>query len=103
MTATANGTYPLNAMILGGRQVHAGDDYIVSLLTPKQVRDVAAAAYPLTRETLAAGYARIDVEDYGPHYGDEDFTYTWSNFGDLKIFFHRSADDEQHVIFTVGQ
>ena len=31
-----NGTYPLNAMILGGRQVREADDYIVSPLTPKQ-------------------------------------------------------------------
>jgi len=29
----ANGTYPLNACVLGGEQLHRGDEYIVSLLT----------------------------------------------------------------------
>lgn len=98
-----NGTFPLNAVILGGTQVHEGDDYIVSLLTPDQVREVAGAAAEVDQATLRAGYDRIDVDDYGPEFGDEDFAYTWSNYSDLVTFFQRSAEAGQHVIFTVDQ
>jgi hypothetical protein len=98
-----NGTFPLNAVILGGAQVHEGDDYIVSLLTPEQVREVARAAADVDQATLRAGYDRIDVEDYGPEFGDEDFAYTWSNYSDLVPFFQRAAEAGQHVIFTVAQ
>ncbi|WP_344669458.1 YfbM family protein [Catenulispora yoronensis] len=98
-----NGDYPLNTVIFGGRQLYEGDDYIVSLLSPKQVRDVADATATVDRDKLAAGYGRIDVEDYGPQYGDEDFAYTWSNFVELVAFFKRSAASGLHVIFTVGQ
>jgi hypothetical protein len=98
-----NGTFPLNAVILGGAQVYEGDDYIVSLLAPEQVREVAGAAAEVDQATLRAGYDRIDVEDYGPEFGDEDFAYTWSNYTDLVTFFHRAAETGQHVIFTVAQ
>ena len=49
-------------MILGGAQVYEGDDYIVSLLTPEQVREVAGAAAEVDQATLRAGYDRIDAE-----------------------------------------
>ncbi|MFC5647472.1 DUF1877 family protein, partial [Kitasatospora cinereorecta] len=48
-------------MILGGVQVHEGDDYIVSLLTPDRVRDVADAMAGVGREALKAGYDCIDI------------------------------------------
>jgi hypothetical protein len=98
-----NGTFPLNAVILGGAQVYEGDDYIVSLLTPEQVREVAGAAAEVDQATLRAGYDRIDAEDYGPEFGDEDFAYTWSNYSDLVTFFQRAAEAGQHVIFTAAQ
>ncbi|MEV6677383.1 DUF1877 family protein [Streptomyces erythrochromogenes] len=98
-----NGTYPLNAVIMGGVQLHEGDDCIVSLLTPGRVRDVADAVADVGREVLKAGYDRIDGEDYGPNLGHEDFAYVWANFADLVVFFRQASDAESHVIFTVGQ
>ena len=98
-----NGRYPLNAAVLGGRQLHDAEDYIVSLLTPEQVRDVADALAHVSRETLHIGYVSIDPEEYGPEFGDEDFEYTWANFADLAAFFQRSAHAQAHVIFTVDQ
>lgn len=59
----ANGTYPLNATILGGQQLHDGDDYIISLLTPDQVTDVAVALAAVDRDMLWTGYQRIDPDD----------------------------------------
>ena len=51
-----NGVYPLNAAILGGRQLYEADDYIVSLLTPTQVHDVAEAVAAITENQLRTGY-----------------------------------------------
>lgn len=98
-----NGFYPLDAAVLGGRHLHEGRDYIVSLLAPDQVRDVARALAEVSGETLRASYLALDQDDYGPEFGDEDFQYTWDNFTDLVSFFHRSALAGSHVIFTVDQ
>lgn len=99
----ANGTYPLNAVILGGRQLYEGDDYIVSLLTPAQVNDVATALVEVDRDTMWTSYQHIDPDDYGINYGLGDFDYTWANFADLLSFFRRAAEAGKHVIFTVDQ
>src|SRR5262249_33050119 len=38
-----NGPYPLNHCVLGPRQLYEGDDYVVSLVSADEVRDVANA------------------------------------------------------------
>lgn len=98
-----NGTYPLNAVILGGRQLYEGDDYIISLLTPDQVKDVATALAEVDRDLMWTGYQRIEPDEYGVNYGGDDFDYLWANFADLPAFFRRAADAGRHVIFTVDQ
>ncbi|MGC1211521.1 MAG: YfbM family protein [Micromonospora sp.] len=98
-----NGDYPLNAVILGGRQLYEGEEYIVSLLTPEQVCDAANVLTVVSRERLRAGYEAIDVADYGPEFGDEDFEYTWENFTGVIAFFERAAQSGRHVVFTVDQ
>jgi hypothetical protein len=95
-----NGAYPLNAVILGGRLLHEGEDYIVAYLTPAQVRDVAAALAGVDRARLRTGYDRIDDEDF-EYADDDDFDYTWSGFADLPPFFAAAASAGRHVIVTV--
>jgi hypothetical protein len=97
-----NGQYPLNAVILGGRLLYEGDNYIISLLTPDQVSDVAKALAEVDRDRLWAGYQSISQDEY-IDYGTEDFEYTVANFADLPPFFRRAADAGRHVIFTVDQ
>jgi len=55
----ANGTYPLNACVLGGEQLHRGDGYIVSLLRPEQVRAVADALASIDAKWLRNRYFAI--------------------------------------------
>lgn len=98
-----NGEYPLNATILGGRQLYEGDDYIVSLLAPHQVRDVAESLALVDRDRLLTGYRSIDVDDYGGDIGDQDFEYTWTNFTKVAAFFRRAANAGRHVVFTVDR
>ena len=98
-----NGEYPLNVVILGGRQLYEGAEYIASLITPGQVRDAAGALARTSREGLRAGYGAINAADYGPEFGDEDFDYTWESFTDVVAFFRRAALADSYVIFTVEQ
>ena len=39
----AGGSYPLNHVILGGESLYDAEDYIISLKTPAQAKDIAAA------------------------------------------------------------
>ena len=95
--------YPRNLCILGGEQLHEGDDYIMSLLSPDQVKEVSAALKPITEEWLRARYFAIDPEEYWLTLDDEDFEYTWENFEDVRDFYQKAASDNRWTIFTVDQ
>jgi hypothetical protein len=97
-----NGSHPLNKVVLGGKQLYHGDDYIVSYIKSDEVKDVAEALAPLDKSWLRAKYSKIDMSDYGP-LSDEDFDYTWENLEDLKGFFQRAGQDDRSVIFTASQ
>src|SRR5262245_28821520 len=47
-----NGDYPLRACVLGGEQLYEGHDFVVSLLTCKQVGEVASALARIDRASL---------------------------------------------------
>jgi hypothetical protein len=97
-----NGTYPLGHVILGGERVYFGDDYVMVLKTPQEVRDVAAALPNVTEESFREGYSHIDGSDYLEK-GEDDFGYTWHWFCGLRDFFTRAAGAGRYVLFTADQ
>jgi Domain of unknown function (DUF1877) len=98
-----NGEYPLNRCVLGGDHLHEGEDYIVALVTPKEVRDVAQALEPITEAWLRDRYFGVLPKNYAPEYGEDDFGYTWSNLEGLRDFYVRAAEAGRAVIFTSSQ
>jgi Domain of unknown function (DUF1877) len=97
------GQYPLNRVVLGGRQLHQGDGYLVSLVMPGEVRDVARALASITREWLHERYFTLLPSDDAPGFGEQDFTSTWAHFQAVQRFYARAADVGRAVIFTVDQ
>jgi hypothetical protein len=97
------GEYPLNRTVLGGKHLYDGDDYVVSYVAPNEVKDVAAALAPLTRQDLQARYDAIDPDDYDGPYGPEDFQYTWDHFVAVRDLYKKAAAEGRAVVFTVDQ
>ena len=98
-----NGNYPLNHCILGGTQLYDGDDYIISLKTPNQVADIAAALKPIGEADLRQRHDKIDRETYQGTVDEANFEYTWSWFPSLPEFYANAAEAGRSVIFTVDQ
>ncbi len=98
-----NGAFPLNHTIVGGEKVYNGDDYIMTLKTPEQVRLIAIEILKIDRDTLRKGYERIDEEDYGTSLTEEDFEFTWDWFELSKDFWRLAAKENRFVLFTVDQ
>lgn len=97
------GVYPLNHTVLAGEQLYTGTDYIMSLKTPNQVCDIAAALSGVTESDFRRRYDAIDAQDYGCPTSDEDFSYTWENFQDVRDFYARAAEAGRFVLFTADQ
>lgn len=98
-----NGSFPLNACIMGGEQLHEGDDYIISLVRPEKVSEVANALMSITESEMKTKYLAFDPDDYDGEMGDEDFKYTWDWFKDLPSLFKNAAKESRAVLFTVDQ
>jgi hypothetical protein len=94
---------PLEIVVLGGRSLYAGDDYIMVLKSPEQVQAVVPLLEAITEESFRAAYDRIDPGDYDGEIGDDDFGYTWESFVDLRELWRRAAEGERSVLFTVDQ
>ena len=97
------GEYPLNHVVLGGEQLYSGDDFIMALKTPEQVRDVARVLPGITETEFRERYSAVDPESYGYPKSDEDFEYTWSSFQDVREFWLHAASEGRFVLFTVDQ
>ncbi|WP_165221726.1 YfbM family protein [Aquisphaera insulae] len=97
------GDYPLNHVILAGELLYTEDDYILSLKTPEQVRDIAAALPGVTEEEFRRRYYTIDEGRYGMPPDEEDFGYTWEWFQDVRRLYLRAAAEGRHVLFAVDQ
>jgi len=98
-----NGTFPLNAVILGGKQLYKGDDYIVSLVTPDQVLVIAKALKQIDKVALKKGYDQITQGDYDGEVGENDFEYTWGWFKDLHSLYEKAVQSNRAMLFTVDQ
>jgi len=98
-----NGIYPLNHVILGGELLYTGDDHIMSLKTPAQVRDITAVLKAVTEEQFRKAYFRIDPSSYGFPVSEEDFAYTWFWLQSLREFYYRTAEAGRYVLFTADQ
>lgn len=100
-----NGNYPLNHVILGGKVLYGisedESDYIITLKTPQQVKDVALALNNFNKEHFEQGYAKIDMEDYEYNLGFKDLQYSFTWFEKIKPFWQKAACENLHVIFTV--
>lgn len=98
-----NGLFPLNAVIIGGKQLYNGEDYIISLVTPEQVKSIAGAISSIDKATLKKGYEKIKQVDYDGEIGELDFEYTWEWFKDLPSLYEKAAQSNRAIIFSVDQ
>jgi hypothetical protein len=101
--AWANGSYPLNHVILGGESLYSKDDYIMSLKTPLQVRDIAAALRELNEDQFRERFLAIDPDDYGFPLTAEEFQGTLPWFQSVRELYRRAAEAGRYILFTADQ
>ena len=97
------GEYPFSHVVLGGELLYTEPDYIISLKTPQQVRDIAAALPAIAEAEFRRRYFAIDADSYGFPLSDEDFGYTWEWFQGVRELYQRAAREGRFVLFTADQ
>lgn len=97
------GVYPLNHAILAGELLYSGSDYIMSLKSPEQVKDIAAALDSIDQESFREKYFQLDAQDYGSPLTEEDLEYTWEWFQNVRDLYRTASGVGRHVLFTADQ
>lgn len=97
------GDYPLNHVVLAGELLYAQPDYIMTLKTPSQVRDVAAALPSVTESEFRRRYYAIDAGTYPSPLDEQDFAATWDSFQAVREFWLRAAEEGRWILFTADQ
>ncbi len=105
------GKSPLEKVVLGGKQLYRGSDYIVSYLAPNEVRDMADLLRGITKDWFRQKYFRLGKRflglfrssSYEGPIGDVDFEYSWSYFEETRQIFEKAFSAGRSVIFTVDQ
>jgi hypothetical protein len=98
-----NGDYPLNHVILGGEILYFQQDYIMTLKTPEQVKDIFKDFDLVTKDSFRNRYFKIDKDLYGFETTEEDFDYTWTWFSQSREFWKQATEDNRYVLFTADQ
>jgi hypothetical protein len=98
-----NGDYPLNHFILGGELLYFQSDYIMTLKTPHQVKDIFKSFDLVTKDLFRTGYFKIDKNLYRFETTEEDFDYTWTWFSQSREFWKQASEEGRYVLFTADQ
>jgi len=96
-----NGEFPLNTVVIGGKNLYKGDDYILMVIPKENTSLIAKALSNISKDILKEGYLKIQQSDYEYELGDEDFEYVWEYFKDFPNFFQKVAQSNKYIIFTV--
>lgn len=97
------GDYPLNRVVLGGKHLYEGDDYVVAYVAPNEVKDAAAALAAIGTEELRRRYDAIDPDEYDGEHGQADYDAAWEAFQRVRDLYRKAAEAGRCVVFTVDQ
>jgi hypothetical protein len=94
---------PLHGIILGGKPLYSGHDYIISYKDRQQTKEISLALSQIPGHVFKGLYYSISQKKYGFPLSQDDCEYSWNWLSALKEFYERAACHERPVIFTTDQ
>jgi hypothetical protein len=98
-----DGSFPLNAVVLGGRHLYRGDGYIVCHNTAGEVRQIAAALDDVDLAAFTAVFWSLDAGEYGAYIDQDGLTYLLDYLKDVTAFYQRAAASGWSTVFIVDR
>ena len=96
----AGGEFPLNHVVLGGKQLHNGADYVAALVRPDMTRFIADALAELEEDDLRKKFFALGSGSYRQPIDEKRFMEIWLVIQDLIVFYSAAAENLEAVIFT---
>jgi hypothetical protein len=96
----AAGDFPLSHAVLGGKQLHKGDDYAAVLVRPDMTRFIADALGEIDEDDFRKKFFSLSPASYKQRIGEKEFIEVWLALQNLKVFFDAAAENLEAVVFT---
>src|SRR5688572_29347643 len=96
----AAGDFPLNAAVLGGRQLLKATDQTAVLIRPDMTRFIADALAELEEDDIRKKFFALKGGSYTQPIDEKRFMEMWLRLQDLKVFFEAAAENMEAVVFT---
>jgi hypothetical protein len=99
------GTYPLKLAVYGGQDINIDNDdgWIMRLIEPHQLPDLARAMDAIDDKAFAERYWASSSEEANIEHGEEDLEYTLAYFSEARDFFKRMNDTGRTIVFLADQ
>ena len=95
----AGGDFPLNTVILGGKQLHRGDDYTAVLIRPDMTTFIDQALRDIEEDDFRQKFMNLPASYTQPR-GEKEFMEIWLQLQNLKVFFEAASENMEAVVFT---
>ena len=96
----AAGEFPLNHAVLGGRQLHKGDDYAAVLVRRDMCAFIAEALGEVQEVELRKKFMALNPQSYQALRTEKEFTQLWLALQNLKVFYDAAAENLDAIVFT---
>ena len=95
----AGGEFPLNHAVLGGKQLHQGNDYVAALIRPDMTTFIAEALGDVKEEDLRKSFFGLPASYQQPK-DEKSFMAIWLALQNLKDFYDAASESLEAVVFT---
>lgn len=96
----AAGDFPLNTAVLGGKQLHRGNDYTAVLIRPDMTQFIADALAELDEDETRKKFQALRGSGYEGPIDEKHFIELWLMLRNLGVFFEAAAANLEAVVFT---
>lgn len=94
------GEFPLNHVILGGKRLHQGDDYIAVVVRPDMVTFISEALHDLTEPDFRKRYFALGDKGCDQPINEKEYSYVWHMVQEIRTFFELCDEERFAVLFT---
>lgn len=98
----AGGEFPLNHVILGGKQLHKGDAQVVVLVRPDMVGFITEALRDLKEPDFRKRFFELVPAKFDQPITEKEYTHIWAIFREV-LAFYEYCDEERMAVLFVGQ
>jgi hypothetical protein len=94
------GEFPLNHVILGGKKLHNGDDYIAVVVRPDMVTFIAEGLREVKEPDFRKAFFALGEKGYDQAINEKEYSFIWHMVQEIRAFFEYCDEERFAVLFT---